>query len=304
MKPANAIGFLTSIECEHAHAEAFVGIGVLAAHVHKVIPADAEFCGILAHVFAKQTFVEVVMTGRDRGVNGVQRRSAYKFEGHIEIKTVLLNIVYQTLQVQQCSMSFVAVVQLAVDSKFLKHQYTADTEEIFLLDTVFPITAIELVSDGTVELAVHVEVCIHQIQFHTAYVDAPDVAIDNTTGIGNFQNHGMTVGIHNLLYRKLVEVLRFVVGDLLTVHAQGLGKIAEAVKETYGSHVHTAVGCFLDIVAGKYAETAGINLQAVAQAIFHRKIGNRRNILSHGFGHIFLKIGIYLVELSHEVIVG
>ena len=44
-----------------------------AAHVHEVLPADAEFCRVFAHVFAEETFVEIVVPGGYGGVDGVER---------------------------------------------------------------------------------------------------------------------------------------------------------------------------------------------------------------------------------------
>ena len=76
---------------------------------------------------------------------------------------LILYIIYKSLQVEKRCVSFVAVVKLALYAKFLKHEHTADTEEIFLLDTVFPITAIKLVGNDTVKFAVHIEIGIKQI---------------------------------------------------------------------------------------------------------------------------------------------
>ena len=57
-------------------------------------------------------------------------------------------------------MSFVAVIDIFLDAQLLQRQNTTDTEQDFLLQAVFPVTAIQLVSDGTVELAVHFIVSI------------------------------------------------------------------------------------------------------------------------------------------------
>ena len=73
MEPAYAVCFLAGVESEHAHGETFVGVGVLTTHIHKVVPAYAEFGGIFAHIFAEEAFVEVVVAGRHRGVHGVER---------------------------------------------------------------------------------------------------------------------------------------------------------------------------------------------------------------------------------------
>ncbi len=71
MKPAYTVGFLTCVKSEYTHGEAFIGIGILTAHIHEVGPGDSEFCGELMHILAKQVFVEIVMTGRHGSVYGI-----------------------------------------------------------------------------------------------------------------------------------------------------------------------------------------------------------------------------------------
>ena len=71
MEPADTVGFLAGVKGEDAHREAFVGVGVLATHVHEIIPRDAEFGGIFAHVFSKEAFVEVVVTSGNRSVDRI-----------------------------------------------------------------------------------------------------------------------------------------------------------------------------------------------------------------------------------------
>ena len=74
--------------------------------------------------------------------------------------------------------------------------------------------------DYAVEFRVHVEIGIHQIEVHTAYIHTPYMAIDCTAGIRYLQNHRTSVLFHNLLNRELVEILRLVVGDLLSVNTE------------------------------------------------------------------------------------
>ncbi len=82
----------------------------------------------------------------------------------------------------------------------------------------------------------------------------------------------MTVLVEYLFDWQLVEVLRFVVCDLLAVDAEALVEVAVAVQEADGCHVDATVGCFFDIVAGKDTESAGIYFEAVAEAVFHGEI--------------------------------
>ncbi len=72
VEPRYAVCFLACVEREYTHGEAFVSVGVLAAHVHEVVPADAEFGRVFAHVFAEESFVEVVVTCRYGSVDGVE----------------------------------------------------------------------------------------------------------------------------------------------------------------------------------------------------------------------------------------
>ena len=72
VKPAYAIGLLASVQCKNTHRKTLVGVGIFATHVHQVVPGDAELGRILTHVFAEEAFVEIVVTGRHRCVDGVK----------------------------------------------------------------------------------------------------------------------------------------------------------------------------------------------------------------------------------------
>ena len=70
-------------------------------------------------------------------------------------------------------MSLVAVVNLWVETKLAEGTDTADTEKELLLETVFPITTIEVVSDGSVLPKVLRDVCIEEVELCTTYVNSP-----------------------------------------------------------------------------------------------------------------------------------
>ena len=111
MQPAHAVSFLACVECEHTHRETFVGIGIFATHVHQVIPRNTELGRIFTHIFAEKTLVKIVMTGRHGGMHGVKAGCPYKFKSHVEIKMLFLDIIHQALQIEQCGVPFVAMVE-------------------------------------------------------------------------------------------------------------------------------------------------------------------------------------------------
>ena len=205
-------------------------------------------------------------------MNSVERRSAYQLKSFVEIKLFILHVVNETLKIEQSSVTFIAVIKFGFNAKLFEHEHTANAEEILLLDAVFPIATIKLVGDGTVKFAVEIKVSVKQIELHAAYIHTPDVGVDYAAGIRNLKHHGMTIGIHNLLNGKLVEVLRLVVSDLLTVNRKSLCKITVTIKEAHSGHIHAAVACFLNVVAGEHTKTAGVYFKTVAETILHREI--------------------------------
>ena len=303
VEPAYTVHLLAGVAGKYTHRELLVGVGVFATHVHQVFPFDAQFGGELTHVLAEERLVEVVVTGRYRRVYRIERRSTHYLEGFAEFQMFVLYIVYQPLYIQQGSMALVAVVEIGLDTQLVQHQGTADTQQILLFHTVFPVTAVELVGDGAVPFAVRVEVGVEQIEFDAAYIHAPDVGIDNAAGVGNLEYHRTAVFFGHLLDGELVEVLGLVVGNLLTVHRECLREVAIAVEETDGRHIDVAVAGLFQIVAGQNTETARIYFQNVAQAIFHAEVGDRRYILPLLYLKIFFEMTIHLFDVVHELFV-
>src|SRR5574344_2048376 len=117
-----------------------VGSPIRAVYLHRSPPDRC--CRVSTHIFSKQCLVEIVMTGRNRCMYRVQTRSANQFHSLVECQSVF-HIVAQSLQIAEGCMSFVAMIYFLGDTEFLQCQYTADTEQYLLFQTVFPVTAIQ-----------------------------------------------------------------------------------------------------------------------------------------------------------------
>ena len=169
-----------------------------------------------------------------------------------------------------------------------------------MLQTVLPIAAVKLVSDGTVELAVHLVVRIEQIKGDTAYVHSPKISMYVVIQVRNIDYNLLSVFVQYAVERQLAEVLGFVVGNLLSVHRQGLGEITVTVQETYGTQVYVAVGSLFQIVAGKYAQTTGIYLKYMIQTVFHTEICNGRTIAVGFYIHVIAELGIYIFHSAQN----
>ena len=72
VQPGYTVGLLTSIEGEDGHGEFLrVILRIGTTHTNEVMPFDTEFWCILRHILVEQTFFEVIVSGRNRGMAGV-----------------------------------------------------------------------------------------------------------------------------------------------------------------------------------------------------------------------------------------
>ena len=147
------VNLLASIASEGRETEALVMIVcILTAHTDELIPRNAEALWIATHVLTEESLVEVVMTSWHWSMNSIERRSANQLESLVEVQAILLDVVAETLQVAESSMTLIAVIDILLDTHLLQCEHTTDTEQDFLLQAVLPVTTVERVSDRTVEL--------------------------------------------------------------------------------------------------------------------------------------------------------
>ena len=212
-------------------------------------------------------------------------------------------IVADTLNIDQCSVSFVTMINVFFDAQCFQCQDTTDTQQDFLFQTVFPVATIKLVSNRTVEFAVHFIIRIQQIQRNTSYVYAPYVSMHIIVQIRNIHYQRLTIRIHHSVDRKLTEVLCFIVSNLLTIHRQRLSKVAVTVQETYCTKIYIAVRSFFQVVASQYTQTTGIYFQDATQTIFHAEIGYRRTILIRLHIQIISEFCINIIHSSQNYLV-
>ena len=96
-------------------------------------------------------------------------------------------------------------------------------------------------SDLTIELRVHLIVSVEKIERDTTYIDTPDEGMNCEGREGNIYDYLIAVGIEHALDGHAVEILSFVVGNLLTIHREGLCEVAITIEEAYGTHVYVGV---------------------------------------------------------------
>ena len=134
-------------------------------------------------------------------MNSVKRRCAHYFESLLERESSL-DIIHETLEVAECSVSLIAMIYLLVDAELLESKDTTDTKENLLLETVFPVTTIESVSDRAVILRVHVVVSIEEVESHTTHICLPYECVYHIIHIRHVNHYLITVLIESTCDRK------------------------------------------------------------------------------------------------------
>ena len=171
-------------------------------------------------------------------------------------------------------MTLIAVIDILLDTHLLQCKHTTDTEQNFLLQAVLPVTTIERVSDRTVELRVHIIICIQEIQLDTTYVHLPYVCMYLIVCVRHINYQWVTILIVYSLDRERVEVLSVIVSNLLTIHAQRLLEVTISVEETNSTHIHVAVRSLLQVVTSKHTKTTRVNLNYLVDTILHAEVSN------------------------------
>ena len=197
-------------------------------------------------------------------------------------------------------MALVAVVDLLLDAELLECEYTADTEENLLLQTVLVVATIESVSNRAVELRVHIVVCIEQVELDATNVHSPYVCVNLIAHVRYVNNHRLAVLVEHALYWQRVEVLSVVLSDLLTVHRQSLLEVAVTIEETYTAHVYVRVRSLLHIVACKHTETTRVDLHNLVDTVLHTEVSHRWTCCVWLNIHVVAELLVYLLYRFHD----
>ena len=299
----HAIDLLTRVAGEGGHAEFLVFVvWIRATHSDEFVPRDAEFLRVATHIFAEKTLFKIVVTGGNGRVNRVKTTGTHQFECLIERQT-FFDVVAQTLQVAECGVSFVAVIDVLLDAESLEQQHSADAEQNLLFQTIFPVAAIERVRDGTVEFRVEFVVGVKQIERHTTDIHAPNVGVDEVVRVRHVDNERIAVFVELALDRHRVEVLRLVVGDLFTIHRQALFEVAETIHKTDSTHIDVRVAGLFHVVASQHSQTARIDFQGRVHTVFHTEIGHRGAFTVGFHVHIGAEQLVNAIDALHQCLV-
>ena len=296
------IRLLAGIECQDAHGEFLMRAGSLTTKIDQILEGDMELVGVVPDILRKEGLVEVIMSCRYRSVTGIEAGGAYQLQCLIKVETALHHMSH-SLQPHKGSMTLIGMIDIGLDAEESEHLHTADAEHVLLLHAVLPVASIELMSDLTIPLRVLRNVGIHKVKLHPPHIDTPDLGRHFVAIKGHAEHQGGATVVTHQRKGEILEVLSLVLCYLLSVGGNLLVEVAVAVEEADAHHIGTEVTRLLDVVTGEDAETAGVDLQDIGDAILHTEVGDRGEVVPLRLIHIGPEAAVDLREPLEEVLI-
>ena len=186
-------------------------------------------------------------------------------------------------------MALVAVIHLGIQTKLTECADTAHAKEEFLLETVLPVAAVEVIGNLAVLGDIGLIVSIHKIEVRAAHFHLPQACSEVTAGESHGCGYPVAVLVQHRNRRNLGKVLGVITGHLISLGAEHLVEVSVAVKKADSYKVHVHIGGFLEVVTSKDTKAAGVNLQGSVQTVLHAEICDGRILTLCLCGHVSVK---------------
>ena len=178
----------------------------------------------------------------------------------------------QALHPHEGSMAFIAVENVRFKAQGAHQADPADAQHHLLLEAVLVVTTVQLVRDGAVLPVVVGDIRIQKVQRDAAHRQGPYLGMNGAAGKVNSHLEPLAVFVAHRRHRHFGVLLWRVVVYLVAVQRDRLLEIAVAVQQADAQHVHVAIAGFFEVVAGEYAQAAGVQAHRSVQPKFHAEI--------------------------------
>ena len=277
VQAADRVAVRGCLDGRDGHGEGFLLIlRVAAPQGHQFVEADPRLAAIGLEVLVHQARVKQVDARRHGSMGREHIVGARCFQGFFDAQMVLGPQEVDPLDGLKSRVAFVHVKDGGLQPERLQYSQSADPQNDFLANPLVIIAGIELAGDVAMKrVGVLRDVAVHQIQAHAPEIDSPD-----------FEEHGGFPGqhVHDQLAAvrashrrdgqgvKVVDRCPFL---LPSVGIERLPEIPALVQQSQAHQRKDRVAGRLEMIAGKHAQTAGVDRHAIQQPVFHRKVGHQ-----------------------------
>ncbi len=179
------------------------------------------------------------------------------------------------LHEQEGGVAFVQVPDRGRDAEGLERANAAGAEHQLLVEAHLAAADIEDVGDRPVRLGVVRYVRIQQEDRNAPCLDQPHRGVEVAPGQLDGDRERLAVLAEHAQDRQLGQVVVGVGMLLMAVGVDRLTKVAVLVQQAHADERHGHVAGGLDVVAGEDAEAAGVDAQALVEAVLGAEVADR-----------------------------
>ncbi len=272
MHGAHAVVEARAADRERSLIEAERVLRTLAKRAQAVF-ALAEIADQRREVTAHHLVRKDVVTGRDRRVGREDRRGGHDLERGLEIDSVA-HAFAQPLQHEKGRMSFVDVPDRGVQAQRAQRAHAADAEHDLLRNAHLAVPAIEFQRDAPVVGRVCLDIGVEQHESDVAQATDPGAHRDVASEQVDVQAQRLAACVLRLGEGEVGALHRQVTHQLSSFAVDLLAQVARAVEEAHRDEGQAQVARRLAMVTGQHAEAAGVQRQALMQAVFGAEVGD------------------------------
>src|SRR6185503_3982516 len=206
------------------------------------------------------------MTGGNWRVRREYATLAHSLHRFVEGNAVALDDLARQFERQKRGMTFIEMKYRWSKPELLQQTNAANAQHHLLHQARFPIAAIEVARDQSIDFIVLRNVRIKQVKLHAANICTPDSRRDGAATHYHLNQQRLALFIVDALQRQLVNVIFAIFLFLQIVAAQALTEISEAIKQTESNQRHIQIARGLQMIAGENAKSARVERQRIVHA--------------------------------------
>ena len=231
---AHPVAVVGETNGEHGHAEGFLVVfRIQPSQGQAFVEGQPEVFRVLPEVLAHQVGREVVVAGRYGRVGREDRVRLDHLLGRLEGEPTPFDQPSHSLQPGESGVPLVHVKNRGFQPESLEGVDPTHTEEDFLPEAHVLVAAVELRRDFTVLRSVLRQVRIEQEEPNATHLHPVDVHPDRAILYGEGKLDGISLGVHLLPDRHVLEVVHSIVFLLPSLFVQVLTEIALLVEQAH-----------------------------------------------------------------------
>jgi len=230
----------------------------------ELVPGEAAALDERLDVPPHEPRLEHLVAGGHRRVRREDRGRAQALERGVAVDSFFLDELAQPLELEERGVALVHVEHRRLEPELAQHADAADAEHQLLSQPVLPVAAVQRVRHFARPVRIALHLRVEEVERDSADEGAPDADANRDEVAVVVREHHRRRHRHER-ERQPDGVVARVTLDLAVSFVQPLAEVAAEVVQPHGDEGHAQLGGGFQMVPGEYAETAGVDREALVQ---------------------------------------